>query len=154
MFKYKAILLLLLVAVSGLLITSCEKDEGNEKKISHHGSSESHNMGQNCMECHKSGGGGSGWFNAAGTVYDSLGTNTLANATIKLYTQANGAGNVKYTIQADAKGNFYTTENVNFGDGLFPSVEGPTGAKFMSTSVQTGACNSCHGITTGKLWGE
>ncbi len=155
MTQKKSFLLVTLLSLTVLLFPSCEKENGeNEKKISMYSDDESHNMGQDCMTCHKSGGEGEGWFNAAGTVYDTTQSNTLANATIRLFTEANGGGQLKYTIEVDAKGNFYTTEDVNFGDGLFPSVKGPTGAKFMSTSVKTGACNSCHGATTDKLWGE
>jgi len=153
MLKKRNFVLLLALAFIGLGVSSCEKEGGNEKKISHHSDNESHNMGQDCMGCHKSGGEGSGWFNAAGTVYDSTLVSTLSNTTIRLYTQPNGGGQLKYTLEGDSKGNFYTTEDVNFGDGLYPSVQGPNGKKFMSTSVKKGACNSCHGVTNDKLWG-
>ena len=153
MLQKKNFLVMLLLGLSVLVFPSCEKENGgNEKKISSHGSNESHNMGQNCMECHKSGGEGEGWFNIAGTVYDSTMLSTLANTTIKLYTEADGGGQLKYTFEGDAKGNYYSTEDVNFGDGLFPSVQGPTGTKYMSTSVKTGACYSCHNVTTDKIW--
>ncbi len=155
MLQKKQILLLLLLGLSTFIFQSCEKDEGkNEKKISMYGGDESHNKGQNCMECHKSGGEGEGWFNVAGTVYDTALIATLKNTTIKLYTEANGGGQLKYTFEGDAKGNFYSTDDINFGDGLFPSVQGPTGTQYMSTSVKTGACNSCHGATTDKLWSK
>ncbi len=154
MLQKKNLLLLALLSFSVLITPSCEKEGKNEKKISMHGGDESHNMGQNCMECHKSGGDGEGWFNVAGTVYDSTLLSTLANTTIKLYTEADGGGQLKYTIEGDKKGNYYTTEDVNFGDGLFPSVQGPTGTKYMSTSVKTGECYSCHGVTTDKLWAK
>lgn len=155
MLQKKNLLLMTLLCLTVLLFPSCEKEnEGNETKISAHGDDESHNMGQNCMECHKSGGEGEGWFNAAGTVYDSTLISTLKNVTVHLYTGENGTGELKYTIEGDAKGNFYSTKDFDFGDGLFPSVQGPTGTKYMSTAVKTGACNSCHGATTDKLWGE
>ena len=156
MLQKKNLLLLALLCLSVLIIPSCEKEgEGkNEKKISMHGGEESHNMGLNCMECHKSGGEGKGWFIVAGTVYDSTLLSTLANMTIKLYTEADGGGQLKYTIEGDAKGNYYTTEDINFGGGLFPSVEGPASIKYMSTSIKTGECYSCHGVTTDRLWGK
>lgn len=134
------------------IAAGCEKGEENETKISRNNETESHNNGQNCMNCHKSGGPGEGRFNVAGSVYDSLFTSPKANGYIKLYTAANGGGTLKYTIEVDAKGNFYTTESIDFGSGLWPSVEGASGNKrYMSDVVITGACNSCHNVSTDKL---
>jgi mono/diheme cytochrome c family protein len=144
-----------IVAV-GLLASSCEdKKEGKctETKISQHGESESHNAGANCMNCHANGGEGEGCFNVAGTVYDTLLSSTLSNVVIKLYTEPNGAGTLKYTINADANGNFYTTENMA-ASGLYPAIVGPTQTQYMGSSASTGSCNSCHGNTTNKLWAK
>jgi hypothetical protein len=52
----------------------------------------------------------------------------------------------------DAFGNFYTTENIDFGNGLYASVEGNSSTKNMVSSITTGQCNSCHGISTDKIW--
>jgi cytochrome c553 len=133
---------------------SCTKEnsEKNETKISAHNGKESHNMSTNCMTCHKKGGEGEGWFNAAGTVYDSTKTTVLANVNVKLYSGPNGTGDLKHTIQVDALGNFYTTEAIDFTSGLFPAVEGPTGTQYMSTATNTGQCYSCHNVTTDKIW--
>ena len=152
--KKKLITMGLLTALFvGMVATQgCEK-EGNETNISATNGNKSHNMGQNCMNCHKSGGEGEGWFNAAGTVYNAAFTATKPNGTIKLYTGPDGTGTLKYTIQVDAKGNFYTTESISFGSGLYPSVTGTTGdVQYMSTAITTGACNSCHNVSTDKIW--
>jgi hypothetical protein len=110
-------------------------------------------MGQNCMSCHKPGGSGEGIFRVAGTVYDSLLNNTNANGFIDLYTQPNGGGTFVKRIAVDAKGNFYTTEIIGLGNGLYPSVISRTGnKKYMSGSITSGACNSCHGVTQDKIW--
>jgi len=142
--------------IIGLIaMNACKKEnERNDTKISSNGKSESHNMGQNCMNCHKSGGSGDGWFNIAGTVYDSLKVSTLVNSSVKLYTEPNGAGTLKYTIQVDAKGNFYTTENIDFGTGLYPSASGSNTTKYMGSSITMGQCNSCHGVSTDKIWSK
>ena len=133
--------------------TSENQTESNNKtNVSSFGSVKSHNMGQNCMNCHKSGGTGEGWFNVAGTVYDSLKTNTYPNATVRLYTGPNATGILKYTGQVDAKGNFHTTEIVDFTGGLYPSIQGSLSIQHMSSSITTGQCNSCHGVSTSKLW--
>ena len=57
------------------VFVSCENedDENGENKdmSSSFNENESHNAGQNCMACHKSGGQGEGWFTVAGTVYNA-----------------------------------------------------------------------------------
>ena len=149
----KKTIILSIIIIGIITLNACEKEGGNVPNISSYGSGKSHNMGRNCMDCHSSAGNGKGWFNVAGTVYDSTITNTLANATVYLYTGPNGSGNLKYTIQGDAKGNFYTTDSVNFGTtGLYPVVSGSTTSRTMSTSITVGQCNSCHGVTTDKIW--
>jgi hypothetical protein len=146
--KYSNIIVAtLLISVIFILTQSCEKEkEGGETKISSNGGNESHNMGRNCMDCH------TGWFIVAGTVYASNKSSTYPNATVKLYTGPNGTGTLKYTIQVDAKGNFFTTEATNFGTGLYPSVQGNAAATFMQSVITTGQCNSCHNISTDKIW--
>ncbi len=132
-----------------LFLQSCGKNVTN---ISKHNSNESHNEGQNCMSCHVKGGEGEGRFTVAGTVYDSLKVNTYPNAIIELYTGTNGTGTVQNTIEVDAKGNFYTTENIKFGNGLYPSVTGSTSSFHMLSPLTSGQCNNCHGNTTNKIW--
>ena len=137
-----------------VLMFSCEKEDEyeNESKISYYNGTESHNMGQNCMNCHKQGGQGEGWFTAAGTVYDSALANVYPNATVKLYTGPNGSGQLKYTLEVDALGNFYTTNAIEFTGGLYPAVSGATSTRFMSAAITSGPCNSCHGNSTNKIW--
>lgn len=141
------------LAISMIFASSCEKENENESKtkISAHNTSESHNEGKNCMTCHKSGGEGEGWFNVAGTVYQSSLTSVYPNATVKLYSGPNGTGTLKYTVEVDSKGNFYTTENIDFGSGLYPSVAGSS-PKYMNSKATTGQCNSCHGVSQDKIW--
>lgn len=144
------------IALTLLAIPSCNKEEEGgcgETNISQNGSNRSHNMGQNCMNCHKSGGPGEGCFNAAGTVYDSLQTSTRANGTIRLYTGPNGTGSLAATIQIDGRGNFHTTDNINFGSGLYPAVVGSSGEiRYMGSTINQGACNSCHGVSNDRIW--
>lgn len=155
----KVFKLFMLLVFSLVLAVSCEKENenenegGNESKTSSANSSESHNMGQNCMNCHKQGGQGEGWFSIAGTVYDTSLTKVYTSATVKLYTAPNGGGTLKYTIPVDKKGNFYTTNAADFSAGLYPVVVGSTSTQFMSSSITTGQCNSCHGVSTSKITG-
>jgi hypothetical protein len=145
-----------LFAFTLLLISmqSCStEDEYGSIENSTIGSSESHNAGQNCMNCHKPGADEAPVFKVAGTIYNEALTATNSNATVKLYTGPDGTGTLKYTLQVDAKGNFYTTENVDFTGGLYPSVTGSTSTSSMSSSITTGACNSCHdGVSRSRVW--
>jgi len=146
--------LLTLCLLTGLASSffSCSKDDENEAMTSSSGSNESHNAGRNCMECHRSGGSGEGIFKVAGTVYNEALTNINSNATAYLHTGANGTGTLIKAIEVDAKGNLYTTSSIDFGSGLYVSVEGATTTKYMSSAITSGACNSCHGSSTSKIW--
>ena len=140
------------ICLSLLFISQgCEK-EGFESKVSSHDNTKSHNTGENCMACHTKGGEGEGNFQMSGTVYNDILTSIYANTTVKLYTGPNGTGDLKYTVEGDAKGNFYTTKKIKFKDGLYPSITGNSGTKYMSSTITTGNCISCHGNTTAKLW--
>lgn len=143
--------LLFLVGLITILLNSCGSNNDN-KNISKYLSERSHNMGMNCMDCHKDGGEGDGWFVVAGTVYDEQLVNTYPGATVKLYTGPDGTGTLVHTIEVDTKGNFHTTEDIDFGAGLYPVVVGNLETKDMSSSISSGQCNSCHGVSTGKIW--
>ena len=150
--KLKLTTLFIALASLGLTFQSCEKDE-NETKVSYYSASESHNEGQNCMSCHVSGGDGEGWFTVAGTVYETNKTTTNPKSTVRFYTGAGGTGTLKATVEVDARGNFYTTESVDFGNGLYTMVESSTGNKeYMAGKVTSGACSSCHGSSTDRVW--
>jgi cytochrome c553 len=150
--KKTQIVLIAIVLFTLAMVQSCEKGN-NATRISQNGG-HSHNAGRNCMGCHYSGGEGSGWFNVAGTVYDNTKTTSYPNTTVYLSTLPNGRGTIVDTLYGDGSGNFYTTASINFGTGLYPSVAGTNGGgvSHMSTSITTGACNSCHGVSTDKLW--
>jgi mono/diheme cytochrome c family protein len=151
--KKNVLTILLGAAIALVAFQSCE-DEENETKISSYNSDESHKAGQNCMICHVSGGDGEGWFTVAGTVYESELTSVLPNATVKLYTEANGAGDLIATVEVDGKGNFYTTKVIDFGTGLYTLVEGNTTTKNMYSKITSGKCNSCHGVSIDRIWTE
>lgn len=128
-----------------------DEDSGGMSSIT--GSYRSHNTGKDCMSCHKPGGGEAPVWKVAGTVYNEAGTATNPTATVKLYTGPDATGTLKYTLQVDAKGNFYTGENIDFSGGLYPSVISSTSTYSMSSPITTGACNSCHdGVSRTKIW--
>ena len=145
------ILVITFLYLASFTISSCEKEGGNETKISSNNSAQSHNNGQNCMGCHVKGGGGEGWFTVAGSAYNTDGT-TANGGKVYLYTQPNGAGELVETIDIDQKGNFYTTKDVTFGSGVYPKVESSAGnIKFMGNILTTGSCNSCHGVSQSNI---
>ncbi|MGE5356315.1 MAG: hypothetical protein ACM3PT_08770 [Deltaproteobacteria bacterium] len=109
-------------------------------------------MGKNCMDCHKKGGKGKGWFNVAGTVYDSQKANPLPNAKVKLFTGPDGTGTLKYTIEGDGYGNFFTTENIDFGTGLYAVVQGNNLLNYMAPKLANGKCNECHNQSSNRIW--
>jgi hypothetical protein len=146
-----------LLLFSGLLLglltlASCQKYFAcHEENISSAGDDDSHNKGMNCMQCHVATGDGEGCFNVAGTIYQSDLQNTVSSGKVELFTEPNGGGSLKYTITIDSKGNFYSTDNITYS-GLYPKVTGPSGASIsMSSPLSSGACNSCHGSSTGRI---
>jgi mono/diheme cytochrome c family protein len=152
--KLNGFLGLVLVGVTFVLsLNSCKGTYAcHEDNISAAGEDESHNMGQNCMQCHQAKGEGEGCFIAAGTVYGMDMVNTVSSGKVDFYTGPNETGTLKQTIMIDSKGNFYTTADFS-PVGLYPVVTGPTGnKKEMGSSLTSGACNSCHGSSTDKLW--
>ncbi len=144
------------VAIATIIVGlfACGEDNEDEQLVSINGSNESHKSGENCMNCHKSGGSGEGIFVVAGTIYNSNKTAVYPNATIRFYSGPNASGNLQAMIEVDGKGNFYTTESTDFGTGLFVSVEGNTGTNHMISTVTDGACNKCHDDSSNRVWTE
>ena len=145
------LLLMNMTFVILMLTQGCEKN--NETIISNYNGDESHNMGENCMECHKTSGKGEGVFKVAGTVYDSLLITTRKNGTVRLYSGPDLSRSLIATIEVDGKGNFFTTESIDFIDEVYVSITGSSGDRHdMISSISSGQCNSCHGVTTDKIW--
>ena len=149
----KRILIFILLPLGyGLLLFSCEKEGAcDEYNVSQSNGSKSHNFGNNCMQCHQSGGEGEGCFNVAGSVKNNLLTAPATSGQVEFYTLPNGGGTLKYTVQIDSKGNFYTTEAMSV-TGLYPAIKNANGTIYMGSALSTGACNSCHGNSTGSLY--
>ena len=136
---------------------ACEKNNVDNTSptdvilISHYGDSISHRNGENCRSCHRESGGAPGIFNVSGSVFDSASSLAFPNASLRLYTEAGGKGIVQYELEGDALGNFFSTEQVNFGNGLFPVVLSDSSTRSMGSFIQHGHCNACHGITTNRI---
>lgn len=154
---HEAVLILVSILLF-LVVYSCETTNsggtGNNLLVSSYNASKSHKTGENCMNCHISNGGGDGIFSVAGTVYNENLSSPLPNSTVRLYSTPDGDSDPLHVIEVDAKGNFYTTENIDFGDGLYASVQGPKSMIFMESAITNGSCNSCHGISTERIWSK
>lgn len=114
--------------------------------VSAHGDDRSHADGDNCMRCHQENGPGPGRFTAAGTVYDADGA-PAPDSLVELRTAPDGMGDLVLALEADARGNFYSTEPLPFPDtALFPTVYSDDGARknHMPWPTRSGACNLCH----------
>ncbi len=71
---------------------------------------------------------------------------------VRLFGGPQGAGGVKYQLQTDHNGNVYTSQEITFGNGLFPAVIGASGdTAFMTEPINDGACNRCHGSSTERI---
>jgi hypothetical protein len=148
----KVKMLIILSLSLGFISQSCENEGPDGQETSFFGETESHNTGKACMPCHIEGGEGEGWFKIAGTVYDSLQRTPYPNATVLLYTEPRGGGSLVHTIEVDGRGNFYTTNNIEYGNGLYVSVKGSLSTKNMNTAILAGDCNACHGVSTDRIW--
>ncbi len=139
--------LALLVMSLAIVFFACEKEEGEDVGGQSSISESSHNTGKNCMSCHQ--------FSAAGSVYNKALSSGFPGAVVKLTTQANGAGTVLGTFTVNKSGSFYSSNSINYGSGIYVSVTGTSGnVKHMSSAITKGACNSCHGSSTSKVWVE
>lgn len=114
--------------------------------VSAHGGGSSHDEGSNCMECHQSRGPGPGRFSVAGTVFAADGAPS-PDATVELWTAPGGQGELVLRVEADALGNFYTTEALDLASApAFPFVVAAAGGgtNLMPFPTSSGACNVCH----------
>jgi hypothetical protein len=104
----------------------------------------SHNAGRNCLQCHNN-------FRLAGTVWNASGSAGVARATVRVTSAPEGGGSVLATLTSDASGNFYTSQSVALGS-AYVDVAGASGTRHsMKAALTSGACNSCHGVSTGKI---
>ena len=150
---HQSIILLFLGAFVEVIFSSCKHGYGGQGGTSAHNKEESHNMGLNCMNCHSGTGEGQGCFAVAGTVYNQTFSKTKSNPTIQMYTQADGKGDLIKIIDGDDLGNFYNENSSGLTGSFYPVVVSSDGkVQKMLEPISTGACNSCHGVKTDKIW--
>ena len=120
--------------------------------ISYYDGKLSHNAGKDCQSCHQKGGNGKGWFTVSGTVYDTTIVQVFPNSTVRLYEFLDISGVLVATIEVDSLGNFYSTQKVDYKNGLHVEVEGKAITAKMGSLIHSGSCNKCHGVTTNRIW--
>jgi hypothetical protein len=97
-----------------------------------------HNPGMDCMSCHASVPGFQ--WTVAGTLFGAVsGGTAVSGATIEI-TDASGA---KIDLVTADNGNFFTTQPVVFP--LHVRASRCPADISMSSAVDQGSCNSCHG---------
>lgn len=151
-----------LLLLAALCVSACDGDSDAEPFLgdadyvrdpaldvalrSGHGDAISHNLGQNCMQCHQARGPGRGRFSVAGTLHDAEGA-PLPDGSLELRSAPDGGGELVLRVEADGLGNFYSTDPLPLPDvPLFPTVYDADGVgkNFMPFPTRSGACNVCH----------
>jgi hypothetical protein len=107
------------------------------------------------MDCHSQYGEGDGWFTLAGTVDGNAG-----NSLIELYRDMNSPRFM--AIEVDGLGNFFTTEAIDYGSGLFVGIRTGKNFEWMEQEdnnpdvgndgeIFYGSCNTCHGVSVDQI---
>lgn len=152
--RYRLFLLIPALIISAFVVSAFTISE-EMKVISKANTKKSHEFGNDCMSCHKKGGSAKSIFMVSGSVLDEARVKIYKNPVIKLYTERRAQGELVATILGDALGNFYSTEDIDFSIGLYPTLIGTEGVaepvKHMSRPIFSGSCNSCHGPKEEKL---
>lgn len=142
--KYASLFLLLIFFT--FINFSCKKNKsGTGSETSSYGNTNSHDVGSDCMKCHNSGGSNQFWWNVAGTVFKPDSVTLNPGCTVYLFTGPGGSGTLIQVLPVDKKSNFYTTNSVSFGTGLFTEVKSSSGEiRSMQAAITSGDCNFCH----------
>ena len=136
----------ILILVISIIAFNCDLNNNNSNIImSTYGDNESHRAGENCMECHKSGGDAGIVFSIAGTIYHSNSNIVYPNVSVNLFPDINFNGIPVEIFEVDGKGNFYSSIPIDWQNGLYTSVSSVSQIKRMNSTIFDGSCNHCHG---------
>lgn len=148
--------LLAIAAVVLLLWSGCSRNNPTPPSTavySVNGGTTSHNNGQVCLTCHRTGGTGKYNFIIAGSVFKQDLSTPSPNGILYFWSGSGGTGDLIATLQVDANGNFFTTSSLLPGEGAYLQMRGISGAvKTMPILAYTGDCNSCHGVNEDPIW--
>ena len=137
----------ILILVISIIASNCDLNKNNSNSImSTYGSIDSHRAGEDCMECHKSGGDAGIVFSIAGTIYHTNSNIVFSNTSVTLFDDID-VNNIPLEIfEVDGKGNFYSNIPIDWQNGLFVSVSIANQVKRMNGTIFDGSCNHCHGV--------
>ena len=142
------------LSFASIAIYSCTHISGTF--VSSNGSMAGSSMKDNCMDCHQKG-ATQGGFTVAGTLFQSDSIKRYPNGFVELYNQppdslGTPTDTVIARIDVDGVGNFYTTHPIDLSQGVYPRVTSSLGYKrSMQGPITSGACNSCHGVSTANI---
>jgi hypothetical protein len=154
---FTLIVLLALIVIVSVSFMAAQKDknfdEGSrcgKQMSSKANGAKSHFFGISCNNCHGvKADKADGCFSISGSVYDEARARIHKNPVIKLYTEQGAKGKLVAVLYGDANGNFYSTQKIDYSQGLYPSLYGTPGTrepeKHMTRMTFTGDCNKCHG---------
>jgi len=141
-----------LFLVFTIIVFGCNlKNDNSNLVMSTYGSTKSHNVGEDCMRCHISGGDTGLEFSIAGSVYDSNLNIPYPNVTIVLFSDSDLSSIPLETLEVDSKGNFYSNIPIDWQNGLFASVSNNNNIRNMNSTIFEGSCNSCHGSSISNI---
>jgi len=151
---FSLIIISFLVACAKKDVTTVDPPEyvDTTTLISFYNGKLSHNTGKDCQKCHQKGGNGKAWFSVSGTVYDSLMQHVFPNATIRIYDGLDSSSPLVARIAVDSLGNFYSTQKIDFKNGMHVEVAGKKSITKMGSLIRSASCNRCHGITANRIW--
>jgi len=102
-----------------------------------HSSDNDHNFGTLCTGCHWP---GSESLTLSGSVRIVGG----GEASVLLHTQPGGQGELVAEVPVGQWGNFHSTADIEWGDGLYPSVMSAGDTRHMPMPTTNSECNICH----------
>ena len=141
-------ILKILTLVISIFAYNCDLNNTTSEIIaSVYGSMDSHKAGENCMECHKSGGDAGIAFSIAGTVYDTNLNIVFPNTIVNLIADIDINDVPVEIIEVDGKGNFYSNTPIDWQNGLFTTVSSGNQIRIMNGIIFQGSCNNCHGVS-------
>lgn len=143
---------IVLFVFSILIIESCVDSSSTKEPFL---TTKSHYFGNACVNCHIKDGAAKSIFTVSGSVLDEKRKGINNKCYVQLYTEPYSKGKLVATIYTDESGNFYSTENIDFSKGLYPTLKGTPGVKedtkHMRLPIMNGQCTNCHGSMTEKL---
>lgn len=143
---------LFILSLLPILLFNCDIGKNNSDIIrSVYGSTDSHNAGEDCIECHDKNGDTNIEFSIAGTIYRTNTDQAYPNVLLNLYNSVDIEDIPIETIEVDGKGNFYSNIPIDWQIGYYASITSDYQMRMMNGIVYNGSCNFCHGVNVALI---